>query len=249
MLPTDIFDRAARRMRRRRAARVPTHWLHARIADEMRDRLAAVRRDFAQILIIGHDFNMIAPELRARGANVVIADPGTAGDLLCDEDRLAIGDLRFDLILSFASLDSVNDLPGALLLIRRALAPGGLFLGAMLGAGSLTTLRSLLSTIEPGRSRIHPQVDVRAAGDLLHRAGFTLPVADSDPVAARYANFARLRDDLRDHALTNVLCARSALSRANAIKLHTGFAAAADADGRTTESFVLLHLTGWAPAP
>lgn len=248
MNQADIFDRVARRLRRQRAAQATTHWIHARIADEVLDRLGAIRRSFTNILIIGHDFNAIAPLLRAGGARVIICDPGAAADLLCDEDRLAIGDARFDLILSFATLDTVNDLPGALLLIRRALAPDGLFLGAMMGAGSLTTLRGLLSQIEPGCSRIHPQVDVRAAGDLLQRAGFALPVADSDPVIARYASFARLRDDLREHALTNVLRARPMLTRACATQLHADFAAAADPNGRTRENFVLLHLTGWAPA-
>ena len=145
-------------------------------------------------------------------------------------------------------LDTVNDLPGALVQIRRALRPGGLFLGAFAGAGSLPKLRAAFRTADPGAARIHPQIDVRAAGDLLHRTGFALPVADVEGLTARYADLPALIRDLRGMAATNVLADRSPLSRATYAAAATAFAAQADPDGRVAERFEIVFMTGWSPA-
>jgi SAM-dependent methyltransferase len=190
----------------------------------------------------------------------VPADPGflfarASAGVQCDEDRLPFADGSFDLVLSVGLFDSVNDLPGALTLIRRVLRPDGLLLAAFVGAGSLPRLRAAMLAADEAQGgaapRIHPQIDVRAAGDLLTRAGFALPVADVEPVHIRYSGLARLLSDLRGMAGTNVLRAqhRAPLSRLGYAAALADFDSAADPDGKTVEKFDILHLSGWAPSP
>lgn len=250
---TDIFDRAARRRRRDRAA-AGDPAAHAFLRDAMveglMERLDAVKRPFAEALDIGaSDRSMIVP-----GARMARLDPGfgfarATGGLQADEDRLPFADGSFDCVVSAGVLDQVNDLPGALTLIRRALRPDGLFVGAFLGAGSLPALRAAMRAADGDRpaARLHPQIDVRSAGDLLVRAGFTLPVADVETLDVRYASFGRLLDDLRGMAATNLLANRSPLSRGALARAAAAFAEAAGPDGRTTERFSIVFLTGWAP--
>jgi NADH dehydrogenase [ubiquinone] 1 alpha subcomplex assembly factor 5 len=253
------FDRRLRRLRRDRAARRfhEADYLHRRMADELIERLDLIKRDFARALDLGCAGGYLTRRLRERGLEVVACDSGAAfarraGGVQVDEDRLPFADGAFDLIVSAAALDTVNDLPGALLLIRRALRPDGLFLGAFLGAGSLPRLkRAMLAadSAEGGASpRIHPQIDVRAAGDLLTRAGFALPVVDVETVDVRFSALLDLVRDLRGMAATNILAGRSR----RPIGRHGLAAAIADfegSDGRTTERFEILHLLGWAPSP
>ena len=250
--PNEIFDRAARRQRRDRAAR--TYGDHAFLRDVMveglLERLDAVKRDFADVLDIGTpDTGIVVP-----GARIARVDAGFGfarqnGGIQADEDRLPFADASFDGVLSAGVLDQVNDLPGALTLIRRVLRPDGLFLGAFLGGGSLPALRAALRTAEGDRpaARLHPQIDVRSAGDLLVRAGFTLPVADIETFDVRYASFGRLLDDLRGMAASNILAGRSAMTRTTLARAAAAFAAAAGPDGRTTERFAIVFVTGWAP--
>ena len=250
-----IFDRAFRRHRRDRAAGgfADHDFVRAAMLDGIGERLAAVTRDFADVLDLGcFDGAFVAPP----GARVARLDPGfafaaAAGGVQGDEDRLPFADASFDLVVSAGVLDGVDDLPGALTLIRRVLRPDGLFLGAMIGAVSLPRLRAAWRTADGERpaARLHPQVDVRAAGDLLMRAGFALPVADVETLTARYADMGRLIDDLRGMAAGNILAARTPTSRRGLAGAAHAFAAAADPDGRTSETFALLFLTGWAPDP
>jgi len=256
MLADKPFDRRLRRLRRRRAAAriASADYLHRRAADELIGRLEAVRREFADALVLGHLDDYLSGRLHTRGLNVVTADARWGADVQCDEDMLPFRDGAFDLILSIGALDSVNDLPGALVLIRRALKPDGLFLAALAGAGGLPQLRgamlaadeSLGDSVAP---RLHPQIDVRAAGDLLARAGFHLPVADSESVTVRFRGMPTLVADLRAMAATNLLASRSRapLLRAGFAAATARFAASADADGKVTERLELLYLTGWAP--
>lgn len=217
------------------------------------ERLDAVLRGFDDVLDLGcFDARFTAPD----GARVARFDPGhafarDARGVQGDEDRLPFADASFDLIVAAGTLDTVSDLPGALSLVRRVLRPGGLFLGAFLGAGSLSTLRAVLREAEADKPavRIHPQVEVRSAGDLLLRAGFRLPVADAETLTVRYAALGRLLDDLRGMAAANVLKDRSPLARETLAHTAAGFAARADADGRTSERFEIVFLTGWAPSP
>lgn len=259
----EIFDRRIRRIRRDRAARdFAAHaFLRERMVEDILDRLDSVTRNFTAALDLGTADGTLAAALRARGIETVAADAGhrfaeAAGGVQCDEDRLPFAAGSFDLIVSAGALDMVNDLPGALTLIRRALKPDGLFLAAFFGAGSLPRLRAALMAADEVVSggavaRIHPQIDVRAAGDLLSRAGFVLPVADIDRVEVRYGDPLRLIADLRGMAATNILRGRrgTALRRAHLPPLFEAFAAMADADGRVTETVEIIHLTAWSPGP
>jgi SAM-dependent methyltransferase len=256
------FDRRLRRLRRDRAASrfADADYLHTLAADELIERLSMVKRDFHHALDLGCGGGYVGERLRDRGLEVVSCDAGRLfankpQGVQCDEDRLAFGDGAFDLILSVGVLDSVNDLPGALALIRRALRPDGLFLGAFAGAGSLPRLRSAMleadATTGAAAPRIHPQIDVRAAGDLLTRAGFTLQVADSVSVDVRFSSLMKLVADLRAMGATNMLAARSRtpLRRSALAAAMAAFEGAADADGKTSERFEIIYLTGWSPAP
>lgn len=256
------FDRRLRRLRRDRAARSggAAAYLHERLADELAERLDLVTRRFERALDLGCGDGALANRLRARGVAVVPADAGALfavrqNGIQCDEDRLPFADGAFDLVVSIGVLDSVNDLPGALALIRRALRPDGLLLAAFAGAGSLPALRRAMAAADEAEGgaapRIHPQIDVRAAGDLLARAGFALPVVDCDRIEVRFSSLGRLVDDLRGMGATNILAsrARRAIGRLGLAAAIADFEAQADAAGRTTERFEIVHLSGWAPSP
>ncbi len=257
------FDRSLRRLRRDRAARLTKepHPLLERMAEEIEERLAMVSRGFERALELGAGPGLLGERLRAQGLEVASADAGALfagrlGGTQCDEDRLPFPPGTFDLVVSTGTLDSVNDLPGALVQIRRLLRPDGLFLAAFAGAGSLPLLRRAMSAAEeaegqPASPRLHPQIDIRAAGDLLGRAGFALPVADSEKVSVRFATLDRLVRDLRELGWTNILSERSRrpIGRAGLAAAHAAFAEAADSDGRATERFEIIHLSGWAPSP
>jgi SAM-dependent methyltransferase len=256
------FDRRLRRLRRDRAATLfaGADYLHRLAADELLHRLAAVTRTFGDVLDLGCWDGYVSSRLNQIGATVIRADAGrlfaeNAGGVQADEDRLPFGDCAFDLVVSIGVLDSVNDLPGALTLIRRSLKPDGLFLGAFIGAGSLPSLRSAMGAADAAMGgatpRIHPQIDVRAAGDLLTRAGFKLQVADAAPVDVRFSSLAGLVRDLRAMGATNVLRARSTapITRHGLAAALADFKAQAATDGKTAERFEIVYLTGWAPSP
>jgi SAM-dependent methyltransferase len=253
------FDRQLRRLRRDRAAPgfAKADYLHRLAADELIERLDFVKRDFRCALDLGCAGGYLTGRLRGRGLEVTPFDSGgafarAAGGIQGDEDRLPFADGAFDLVVSVGALDSVNDLPGALILTRRALKPDGLFLGAFAGAGSLARLRRAMlaaDSVEGGAApRVHPQIDVRAAGDLLTRTGFALPVVDVSPVDVRFASLMDLVRDLRAMGATNILAGRSR----RPLGRHALAAAIADfhsAEDKTTERFEIVHLLGWSPSP
>lgn len=218
--------------------------------DGILDRLSSVKRTFGEVLDLGaFDACLDIP-----GARIARADAGhvfarTGGGVQADEDRLPFADASFDLVVSAGVLDQVNDLPGALTLARRALRPDGLFLAAFVGAGSLPKLRAAFRVAEGDRpaARLHPQVDVRSAGDLLMRVGFALPVADVETLDIRYSSLAREIDDLRGMAASNILIDRTPMTRATLAKIATAFAEMTDPNGRTSERIEIIYLTGWAP--
>lgn len=258
MTNPDIFDRRLRAQRRdRMAARFADHdFLYRAMLDELLDRLGDVQRELKEVLVIGCPDGSAKAALEAMGKTVICADPGFAaakaqGGVQADEDALPFADESFDLIIACGTLDSVNDLPGALILMRRVLRPDGLMLAAFAGAGSLPRLRAALMAGEGDRpgQHIHPQVDVRSAGDLLSRAGFTMPVADGDVLTVRYGDMLRLMHDLRGMGAGNALTSRAPLSREALIGAAQHFAAAADPDGRTAEQMAMLFLNGWKPDP
>jgi SAM-dependent methyltransferase len=247
-----IFDRRARRRRRDRAAAgfAGHDFLRVAMLEGIAERLDAVTRSFVDVLDLGcFDGGFVAPP----GARVARVDAGfafarAAGGVQADEDRLPFADGAFDLVVSAGVLDQVDDLPGALTLARRALRPDGLFLGAFVGAGSLPVLRRAVQQAESERpvARLHPQIDVRSAGDLLVRAGFALPVADVETLDIGYPDLGRLLDDLRGMAATNLLAERRPLGRAVLARTATAFAEAG-IDGRTRERIEIVFLTGWSP--
>ena len=257
MTQPDIFNRALRAKRRdRMMGRFADHdFLYRAMLDELLDRLTDVKRDLPEVLLIGCPDGSGRAALEALGKRVVCADPGFAaaralGSVQVDEDALPFADDSFDLVIACGTLDSVNDLPGALILMRRILRPDGLMLAAFTGAGTLPRLRGALLAGEGDRpgQHIHPQVDVRAAGDLLSRAGFAMPVADSETLSVRYGDILRLMHDLRGMGAGNMLASQPPALRRDALMgAAEHFAAAADTDGRTAEQMAILYLSGWKP--
>ncbi|MFZ2995278.1 class I SAM-dependent methyltransferase [Sphingobium sp.] len=255
----DIFDRRLRaRQRDRMVPRFADHdFLYRMMLDELIDRLGDVQRDLPEALVIGCPDGSARTSLRAMGKRVACIDPGFltakgAGGVQADEDALPFADNSFDLILACGTLDSVNDLPGALILMRRILRPDGLMLAAFSGAGSLPRLKSALLGAEGDRpgQHVHPQIDVRAAGDLLSRTGFAMPVADGETLSIRYGDIARLMHDLRFMGAGNALANRPPpLTRAVLADAAEHFAKAADPDGRTAEQMAIVYLSGWKPDP
>lgn len=236
-----IFDPKARRLRARRAANASASegWLIARASEEIAIRLSAVRRAFGSILLLTPLPQLVAQHLPSTAKLV------TVNLVQFDEERLPFADASFDCIICIGMLDTVNDLPGALALFRRALTSDGVLIIAMAGAGSLPVLRQAVGEVDPGRAHFHPQIDVRAMGDLLLRAGFAQPVVDMDSVNARYSGLAPLVTDLRANAQSNALIGRTALPKPAALALPDVYRRYA-IDGRITETFVTIHATGWA---
>ncbi|MGE0748161.1 MAG: methyltransferase domain-containing protein [Rhodospirillales bacterium] len=260
-----IFDRKlVRRHRDRAAAGFAAHgFLFEEIAARVAERLDDVRRAFPAALDLGCRTGGLARALAGRGGieTLVGCDLSEAmvrragGGVAADAEALPFADGAFDLVVSAMDLHWVNDLPGALIQIRRALKPDGLFVAAMLGGDTLVELRRALiegeTEVEGGASpRTSPVADVRDAGALLQRAGFALPVVDSDTITVTYADAFALMRDLRGMAETNATVAR----RRNPTRRATLMAAAAryhalyaGADGRIPATFEVLTLTGWAP--
>lgn len=249
--PPEIFDRRRRRSLRERAHhRTGDMFLWNHIAQDLAERLSAVTRPFEHALIIGPiarwQADILPPNVR-----YTLATLSEDCDIVLDEDRLPFAQGSFDLVISAGTLDSVNDLPGALIQIRRILRPDGLFLGHMFGAGTLGTLKSMFleSDAERVTAHIHPQIDLRSAADLIVRAGFNLPVADQDHSVIRYADWRSIISDIRDAGIGNALSGpRPFLGKDIASRLDNIFAMRADEQGKVTECFTHVHLSGWAPS-
>lgn len=246
MQPPEIFDRNARRTQRRRTS--GGGFFTETMIEDVLERLDAVTRRFDNALVIGNE-SILIDALESRDIACVVVDPAR-GETIVDEDQLAVGDKQFDLIVAIGTLDTVSDLPGALLLIRRALQPGGLMLATFASAPSLTALRQAVMTADAaeGRAiqRLHPQIDVRAAGDLLVRAGFDMPVADVLTIDVAYSDLARLIADLRGAGATNVLFERHGVTKTWLAATSAAFSDLASPDGRTHEQLSFITLTGWS---
>ncbi len=264
----ELFDRRLLRARRERAARgLAGHdFLFREVAERLADRLLDIRRRFPLALDLGCRTGFLARALKGHGGveRVIGADPSLAmarraaalGPAVVGEaDMLPFRPGSFDLILSALDLHWVGDLPGALLQLRHALKPDGLFLGAMFGLGTLAELRDCLleaeSELHGGAGpRVSPFADLRDAAGLLLRAGFALPVADVETLTVTYPDALALMHDLRGMGEANALSARPRRFAGRAL-----FARAAalyaerhgDAQGRISARFQLIFLTGWAP--
>jgi SAM-dependent methyltransferase len=259
-----IFDRKLLRARRRRAERLGvSDFLVERVAEDIADRLSVVLRQFDRVVDLGTPGDAVRRALaEAGGIGTIIAagpfaTPSPAGVLavVADEEALPFGDGSLDLVVSALALQFVNDLPGTLVQIRRALRPDGLLLAALLGGDTLTELRQAFAQaeaeIEDGISpRVAPFTDLRDLGALLQRADFALPVTDVDRLTVRYESPLALMHDLRRMGATNVLTERrrKPLKRATLARMIEIYGERfADADGRVRATFEMVWLSGWAP--
>jgi SAM-dependent methyltransferase len=254
-----VFDRPLVRRRLSRAlAQGYAGFLLDRAVEDLEERLAAVLRPFPLALDVGTPTPAAAEALRRSGrAGTVVrlSSVPEPGGVLGDEERLPFGGEAFDLAVSLLALQGVNDLPGALIQIRRALKPDGLLMAALLGGGTLAELRQAFAQaegeLEGGASpRVAPFADLRDVGGLLQRAGFALPVTDSDIFRVRYASPFALMQDLRRMGLTNALNDRrkTPLRRATLLRAAEIYAERfADPDGRVRATFEIVWLSGWAP--
>jgi SAM-dependent methyltransferase len=232
-----------------------------RVAEDFADRLVPVLRRFDLAIDLGTPGEAVRTALARLGSigTIVAADalPRSPPFVAADEEALPFRDGALDLVISALALHHVNDLPGTLVQIRRALKPDGLFVAALLGGETLTELRQAFaaaeSDIEGGVSpRVAPFADLRELGALLQRAGFALPVTDVDRVTVRYDSIFRLMHDLRRMGATNALFDR----RRTPLRRQTLMRAAeiygeqfSDADGRLRATFEIVWLSGWAPDP
>lgn len=261
-----LFDRRLLRERRARFAHeMPQReFLLAHVATEIAERLSAILRDFPLALDLGAFHGPLGrtvaklpsvKEMIYAESVPALATLCPRPALVCDEDLLPFKDASLSLVVSGLALHRINDLPGALIQIRRALHPDGLFMAATLGVRSLSELRSALleaeTEMEGGASpHIAPFPDVREYGALLQRAGFALPVADADLLTVAYASPRELMREIRAMGGGNVLASRrktpllrSTLQRAEEIYR----ARHGRPDGKITASFEIVYLTGWAP--
>ncbi len=256
-----LFDPALIRQRLARArAAGYADFLLNRVLDDVEDRLATVTRPFPLALDLGTPLPGLADRLSASGRverTVRLApSPEPGGGLVGDPELLPFGaGAGFDLVVSVLALQHVNDLPGALIQVRRALKPDGLFLAGLLGGATLTELRQAFlqaeSETEGGASpRVAPFAELRDIGGLLQRAGFALPVVDADTITVRYGDPFALMRDLRAMGLTNALHdrRRRPLRRATLMRAAEIYAERfSDPDGRLRATFEILWLSGWAP--
>lgn len=269
--PPRLFDRDLLRTRLNRAATVYANadFLKRRAAEDAVVRLEAIMRDFPLAVDLGARNGAFGEALaqsdaRPRVGHLIEADlssamlAGRTGPrLVADEERLPFAFGSLDLVVSTLSLHWTNDVVGALIQIRRALKPDGLFIGSMLGGATLTELRQSLLAAEAELTggagpRVSPFADAYDAAGLLQRSGFALPVADVDRVTVRYAHPLKLLADLRAMGETSVLAERHPrqLTRqvlARAFELYVE--KFAEPDGRVPATFEILTLTGWAPDP
>lgn len=247
------------RKRRARATIGDADFLQVRAAADLADRLEAIPRPFPRALCLGYG-QAFRSELNARPAlasrihELVFADVG-GGDLDVDLERLPFGDAQFDLIVSPPLLHWVNDLPGVLIQLRRALKPDGLLLASLFGGATLNELRLSLIEAETEMTggagpRVAPFADLQDVAALLQRAGFALPAADRDVVTVHYGEPMRLLADLRAMGETAALRERSTRGLTRRILARTfdlyrqRFA---NAEGQVRATFEILTATGWAP--
>lgn len=261
-----LFDTGLIARRRARALRNPADGADflARIAaDEMSERLAVVERHFDHAVTL-HAASTLAAEAAMATGKIGSLDrielPGgyLPGPFSVRETPLETLDLEpesVNLILAPLNLHVTNDTPGLFIQARRALKPDGLFLAVIPGAGTLQELKDVLLEAEAelygGASpRVIPLPDVRDIGGLMQRAGFALPVVDTDSLTVRYGSLFGLMKDLRAMGMTNMLAGRSRRPVSKMFFMRAAELYArrhADADGRIRATFTFIHASGWAP--
>ena len=241
----EVFDQQAVAMRRQRAMRRGLEtFLHERAFEDILERLALTNRRFGSALLVGN-LDPAWPDRLAEYAGTV--EQVEANELLTLEPS------SFDLCVTVGALDTVNDLRQALAVLRFALRPDGLCIGALSGGQTLPRLRAAMRAADEqlgsASPRAHPRIDPAALAGLLSDAAFAMPVVDIDRVRTSYRSFRDLVRDLRAMGATNSLAARSKtpLTRAAVAAAERNFLEDADG-GRTVETFEILHFAGWAAA-
>jgi SAM-dependent methyltransferase len=246
-----LFDRALLRARQDRARRLgPATFLLDRVAEEMAERLHAVLREFTSAADVGTPGDQVRNALAGRLNQLARVDLPEQ-----ESEPLPLQPASLDLVVSALALQFVNDLPGVLAQISRALRPDGLLLAAMVGGDTLTELRQCFAAaeaeLEGGASpRVAPFADLRDVGALLQRAGLALPVTDVDRIVVRYDSALALMLDLRRMGATNILIERrrTPTRRATMLRMAQIYGERfADADGRIRATFDIVWLSGWAP--
>jgi SAM-dependent methyltransferase len=247
--PAVLFDRALLQQRLARAQRLGWEsFLLDRVAEDMEERLAAVNRGFGDVAELWTPGEGSLPRAKfSSPRRIAVADS--------PDEALPLRPESLDLIVSALALQFVNDLPGVLTQIRRALRPDGLLLAAMIGGDTLSEMRQAFaaaeSECEGGVSpRVAPFADLRDIGGLLQRAGLALPVTDVDRVVVRYDNAFALMADLRRMGATNILLERrrSPTRRATMLRMAEIYAERfAGPDGRIRATFDIVWLSAWAP--
>ena len=260
--PAILFDRARlRKQRQRRAADFAQHdFLLREAAASLAESLDAITYRFPTIVELGASGHL-APLLASRPgtARFLTTDstPALRPDIIADEEWLPFADASIDAILSVGALHWVNDLPGCLAQIRRALKPDGLFLATLPGPDTLRELRTCFAEAEAQlyggiTPRIAPFPDVRDAGGLLQRTGFALPVIDREILTVTYPDLRTLMHDLRGSAQSNMLQQKAQhFSSRRFFNLTEKIYREkfTDAENRLIASFEFVTLTAWAPAP
>ena len=246
-----LFDRALLRARQNRAQQSgPATFLLDRITEDMEERLHAVLREFADVADVWTPGQILQKPARDRFKSVT-----HIGLQDSDREKIPFRPESLDLVISALAFQFVNDLPGVLTQIRRALRPDGLLLAAMIGGDTLTELRQSFAAaeaeLEGGVSpRVAPFADLRDIGALLQRAGLALPVTDVDRIVVRYDSAFALMQDLRRMGATNTLVERrrTPTRRATMLRMAQIYGERfADADGRIRATFDVIWLSGWAP--
>ncbi len=217
-------------------------YLSDTIADDVIERLEFMRFEPGSARVVGDASGGLSAHFLSKGTT---AETGLLGEF----DEEGIGPLgEFDFIGYLLGLGMVNDLPGALIRARNELKSGGLLIASFPGAGSLPTLRQITLAADDDRpaARIHPQVDSRAGSALLERAGFARQVVDTYPIKVRFSSLERLVNDLRDHGLTSSLASPAPpLTLTSLERARAAFDQLREDDGKVTETFEILVLTGW----
>lgn len=254
----ELFDLELRAVRRDRAARTgPELFLVERAFADCLDRIALHRRRFDHGLLIGCPDPQWPARLRELADHVGVLDPGaifaaSANGQMIVEEAWEPPNAVYDLVLGVGTLDTVNDLPLALRLVRQAMRSDGLFIGALSGGDTLPKLRRVLlaadAVVGVAAPHIHPRIEASALAPLLTATGFHNPVVDVDGVPVSYPSLDRLVSDLRAMGATNVLRGRPRfIGKAARRAAIESFAEAGDG-ARTQETFEILHFAAWTPA-
>lgn len=264
--PNIVFDRDLLRLHRDRHAPVAADhdFLLERVAEDLVERLSIVTRSFPTAVNLGAHHGLLSRRIRQLDNIGLVVDAGASARLLeqcqdprilVDEEALPFAAGSLDLVVSGLSLQFINDLPGCLIQIRQAMRPDGLLLATMLGGGTLKELRHAWlvaeSEVEGGVSpRVAPFADVRDLGGLLQRAGFALPVVDSETLTVTYSSPLALMQELRAMGASNALSGRRrqpVTKRLLARACEVYEELFATPDGRIPATFEFITLTAWTP--